>query len=418
MNAAQDVLKRVLLTLIYEHVFFGSLGLRLKLQESERTQTAATDGQHLLYNAKFVLSLTKPELIFLWAHEVMHCALNHHTRRGKRDPELWNQAADYVINLVLVDSKIGKMPADGLLDEQYRGMSTERVYEILRRQQEQQHQKPQAGQSAGQPQQGAAQQAPGAGQGQQPKPAQAGQQPGQGGSGPVDPVKQMWGAVLDAPDPIANETEWAVATQEAIMSARKRGHMPGGLAVAFKEATKPRVDWRDVLRQFVQTQAKNDYSWRLPNRRYVQQGLYLPALRSEEMGPIVLAFDTSGSTDFARKSFVYESDSIVCEVQPEEVIALQCDTRIVKVDRFARSEALEINRWYGNDGTEFHPVFDWVQREGIQPACLIYLTDGFGDFPKEQPTYPVLWALCGMRDPAWPKVTPPWGEVVEIDVNA
>ena len=71
-----------------------------------------------------------PELIGLLAHEVMHPAMQHHTRRGDRDPALWNDAADYAINPILTEAGF-TLPGDMLNDPEYRGMTAEQIYDAL-----------------------------------------------------------------------------------------------------------------------------------------------------------------------------------------------------------------------------------------------------------------------------------------------
>jgi hypothetical protein len=63
-------------------------------------------------------------------HEVMHPALQHHTRRNGRDPSRWNMACDYAINPILVDAGL-TLPEGVLLEDRFRGMSAERIYNQL-----------------------------------------------------------------------------------------------------------------------------------------------------------------------------------------------------------------------------------------------------------------------------------------------
>ena len=107
--------------LLLEKPFFGNLAGRLVAVEAPWCNTAATDGRYLYYNREFIKSLTKPQLLFLIAHEVYHCVFDHLGRRGKRDPKIWNMATDYVINYSLVQEKIGTMPEMGLYDANIHG---------------------------------------------------------------------------------------------------------------------------------------------------------------------------------------------------------------------------------------------------------------------------------------------------------
>ncbi|GIW55378.1 MAG: hypothetical protein KatS3mg082_1782 [Nitrospiraceae bacterium] len=88
------------------------------------------------------------------------------------------------------------------------------------------------------------------------------------------------------------------------------------------------MDWRALLRQFVQETAKEDYTWARPSPRYIPAGIYLPSLRSETIPPIVVAFDTSGSCWDIQGKFFAELRTILEECQPEAVWFVQCDAAI------------------------------------------------------------------------------------------
>ena len=117
-------------TLLLDHSFFGTLLFRLGARSRTSIETMATDGVSLFFNPKFVETLSAAELIGTLAHEVMHPALQHHTRRGEREPRRWNIACDFAINPMLVDAGL-TMPKDVLLEDRFRGMSAERIYNLL-----------------------------------------------------------------------------------------------------------------------------------------------------------------------------------------------------------------------------------------------------------------------------------------------
>ena len=116
--------------LLLDHPFFGSLLYRLKDRESLAVKTMATDGVSLLWNPEFVETLTAATLAGTLAHEVMHPALHHHLRRSGRDLKRWNVACDFAINPLLVDAGL-KLPEGILLENRFRGMSAEQIYNLL-----------------------------------------------------------------------------------------------------------------------------------------------------------------------------------------------------------------------------------------------------------------------------------------------
>ena len=106
-----DSLKRKMLI---KYPFFGSTITNVEYQELLDIDTAATDGNKIYYNPKFLGGLTIEEQIFILAHEVCHIAFNHISRRKDKDKNLWNIATDAVINQLL--KKDGLKMLDGLID--------------------------------------------------------------------------------------------------------------------------------------------------------------------------------------------------------------------------------------------------------------------------------------------------------------
>jgi Putative metallopeptidase domain len=125
--------------LLLDHPFFGTLLFRLRVRPRTSIETMATDGVSLFYTRKFVETLSAAQLMGVLAHEVMHPALQHHTRRNGRNPRHWNMACDYAINPMLVDAGL-TLPEGVLLEDRFRGMSAERIYNLL--EEEEQSQQP------------------------------------------------------------------------------------------------------------------------------------------------------------------------------------------------------------------------------------------------------------------------------------
>jgi predicted metal-dependent peptidase len=116
--------------LLLDHPFFGSPLFRLGGRTSNSIQTMATDGVSLFYNPAFVETPDAAELAGVLAHEVTHPALQHHMRRGDGDRKRWNMACDYAINPLLLDAGL-TLPKDVLFDHRFRGMSAERIYNLI-----------------------------------------------------------------------------------------------------------------------------------------------------------------------------------------------------------------------------------------------------------------------------------------------
>jgi predicted metal-dependent peptidase len=383
--------------LVLDHPFFGSLLFRLKGRESRSIKTMATDGVSLYYNPEFVETLNAAMLAGTLAHEVMHPALHHHVRRSGRDPRRWNEACDYAINPLLVDAGLS-LPEGVLLDNRFRGMSAEQIYNLLETESEQE---PGAGNEDGQGGTGA--------EGPSNEPSSQGDV-----NEPSSPETEGGiGQVLDAPPPddeiptIEEQArEWNVAVNQAMTVARQAGKVPAGLNRTLEGAAEATVDWRELLRRLWSETVPADYSWMRPNRRHLWTGLYLPGVIREGTGEIAIAVDCSGSVN-ARQLRLFEAEirSIIEGQRPERVHVLYFDAGVNKVDTYEAGQRIDLNP-VGGGGTEFGPCFEWLDERGIRPQSLVFLTDLYGSFPQSAPTYPVLWASTGSQKAPFGAVIP------------
>lgn len=404
-------------SLVLDHPFFGVLSLKLAIIEDNAVNTFRVDGRQLRVNPDYAMSLKPQELVGVVAHEVLHCANGHTWRRGDRERKCWNEACDYAINPIVMDA--GLVLPQGVLDgSPYRGMSAEEIYERLMQQQAQDAKKDRNDdqsndQSNDQSEEDAGDHDPAAsedGNSDSDDSGNGNQEAEAGGKPAPQAEGSCCGEVADCPSEQMPEiqADWSAAVLNAAKQAEAMGRLPAGMERRVEEIKNPPQDWRSILRRFVQQNARTDYGWQQPNPRYLYGGWYLPSLRSETMPPMVVAIDTSGSIDdLTLSQFAREVESIVDDMQPERVHVIYCDDEIHGVDVFERGEPIVMApKGYG--GTDFRPVFDYVENEGIQPACLLYLTDMMGDFPAKAPDYPVLWGdtfgLC----------PEPWGERVQI----
>jgi len=382
--------------LVLDHPFFGSLLFRLKDCECRSIKTIATDGLSLYYNPAFVETLNAATLAGTLAHEVMHPALHHHVRRSGREPKRWNMACDYAINPLLVDTGLS-LPGGVLLDNRFRGMRAEQIYNLLDSEDAQ-------GSSSGGEENESGGEGSNAGQ---PFDSEANEL-----SAPM--TEGGIGQVLDAPvsdkeTPTIEEQirEWDIAVNQATTIARQAGKIPNGLHRTLEGASEAAVDWRELLRRFWSETTPADYSWMRPNRRHLWTGLYLPGVVREGVCEIAIAVDCSGSVS-ARQLRLFEAElrSILEGQRPERVYVLYFDAVVQKVETYEAGQRIDLNP-VGGGGTEFGPCFEWLDDRGIRPQTLVFLTDLYGSFPPSAPVYPVLWASTGSQKA-------PFGEVISM----
>ncbi|MDR5728485.1 MAG: VWA-like domain-containing protein, partial [Terriglobia bacterium] len=335
-------------TLLLDHPFFGTLLFRLGGKASRSVATMATDGVSLFYNPEFVDTLNAAELAGVLAHEVMHPALQHHTRRGDRNPVRWNMACDYAINPMLLDAGL-TLPKDVLVDDRFRGMSAERIYNLI---EEDEKQPGSSGQPDGQP-------------GTESSGPENGPLQNDAGGEELSALSTPGGVgqVLDAPAPEEGDSpsvaeqarEWQIAVEQAETVARVAGKLPGGVVRAKQASQAAGVDWRELLRRAWSDTIPADYSWTRPNRRHVWAGLYLPGITSEGVGEIAIAVDCSGSVS-SRQLGLFEAEvrSILAGQRPRLVHVLYFDVAVQKVETYEAGQPVSLSP-VGGGGTDFRP---------------------------------------------------------------
>jgi len=371
-----------------------------KTKVVDNLPTACTNGRDESYGRKFVKDLRDQELNFVVAHENYHKMYRHLTTWRKLhdiDHRLANAACDYVINIQLKDldpnealvamprypngHKMGGKPM-GLVDERFRGMNAKQVFDILREEKGK-------GGSGGN-----------------------GNGSGSGISDPSDGDPEFddhdWDGAkemtAEEQKDLAREIDQAI--RQGIMAQQKiAGNGAGGLDRELQDLLEPKVDWREVLREFVKAtcRAKDTSSWRRPNRRFLGTGTYMPSMIGEKVGHLVIAIDTSGSIGQDELSdFLGEVKGIAEEVNPSQVDLIYWDSAVAGHEEYAENDVASIissTKPKGGGGTSPSCVSEYLKENKIEPECIIMLTDGYvGDDWGKDWTAQVLWCIVGGND--------------------
>lgn len=388
MSRAENKIRDARAGLVVGAPFYASLALHLKPKEDRSCATAYTDTVVFGYNPAFIDSLSVAQVKALLAHEVLHIALEHAFRQGGRDHFKWNVACDHAINWVLMHENYS-LPEGGLLDVRYRGKSAEEIYNLL----------PDGELPQPQP-------CPWLEKGEGQKLVNRQYVPGM--TGEVRPYRESPAEPGYVRSVAEIEGEWRVRTAQAVQIARTQGAMPGGLERMVLDNIKPRLPWANILARFVTEAGRNDYSWKRPSPRYLHFGLYLPALDAPSLGMVVVVVDTSGSVSEAELSrYAAEIRSILSTYPDTEIHVLYADTKVGRHEVLSACD-FELHP-SGGGGTSYIPAFEFVKERELDPACLVYFTDGCCHRFPEAPGYPVLWVIDGYAG-----FEPPFGEVARI----
>ena len=347
--------------------------------------TACTNGRDEKYGRKFVAMLKEPELNFVVLHENLHKAYRHLTTWKKLhdlDASRANKACDYVINYMLKEldpnEDVIAMPKFkdgahkgermGLYDPQYKGMNSKQVFDLL-------------------------------------EDEEGGGGSGGGGDGFDD---HDWDGAKEMTEEEKKvlEREIDQAIRQGVMAHQKIAGTGGGdLDRDLLELLEPKVDWREMLREFVKStcSAKDTSSWRKVNRRFLSTGTYMPSLIGEKVGHMVIAVDTSGSVGQEELSgFLTEVKGIAEEVKPSQVDLIYWDSRVAAHEEYSEGmvgDIINSTKPRGGGGTSPSCVSEYLKEKRIVPECVIMLTDGYvgSDWGRDW-TAPVLWAIVGGND--------------------
>ena len=340
-----------LLRLRQKTPFFGTLAMFARFVCCETMPTAATDGYDIYVNPQFLSSLPRQQQDGVVLHELLHAALLHPWRMRERQPELWNIAADIVVNGMILQQPGCELPPGGLRDERLEHLSVEEVYELL-------------------------------------------QLPGANRFELTD--RDLLATQINTP---ASQSEsslrahWQQALQQATAIASSNttgGKVSGWIDRELGAISDSQLDWRAHLWRYI-VQTPTDFQGF--DRRFVGRGVYLEGLQQDSVS-IYIAIDTSSSVRLPQlQLFIGEVRAILAVYPQIECQLFYVDEAIHATHSLTADSTLPIPE--GGGGTSFLPFFDRINEiwDGYTQTVCIYLTDGYGEFPAHAPVLPTLWVV-------------------------
>ena len=422
--------------LILDKPFLGALVLRLpmKAAKPDWCPTTFTDAKKFYYSEEYIEKISDDHVQFVMAREALHCGLSHFARRGHRIKHLWDMACEFAIYPILIAEGLTP-PMDVIVMQQYDDMTAEEIYPLLEENEnntdrdlsdnEKDDSSEDGKQDQGQNNQGKNNQT-GKGGGK-PDEENEDKDDSQGGSGKEEQQSSMGGDThTEQPDIDGSGAEQPEALSEAereslnilwqqrlagaAQSAMTAGKLGDNMMRLVDFMLQPKLPWRNLLAQYMTAIARDDYSYSRPSSRRGDPALF-PSLRSAQLN-VTVALDTSGSiSDKEINEFVSEIDAIKSTVRAK-VTLLACDAQLAEGgpwtfepwDEFS-TKSMKLK---GGGGTKFTPVFEWTNEQDTTPDLLIYFTDAEGEFPKQEPNYPVIWLVKG-------KAKIPFGQRIQLN---
>lgn len=384
---ALDKIKRAHVAIMRHHEFCQFSGILAcgEVIIDPNCPTAATNGWDVRYGPAFIAPLRDKQVRFLVLHENMHKAYKHlwlWKALYKENARLANMAADYFINTALIEADpkgdFIEFVEGGIPHEpKYIGWSVLQIFSDLKQQQQQKQKQGGSGSGSGD---------------------EDGDEQGGLDAHEWDDAEDGSGKGAERTQQERdNEIERALRHGEVVRKNLARGRGDGNSAGKFGDLLTPEVDWRNVLREFVQETCagRDDSTWRRPARRYIADNIYMPSCISERMEHLVIGMDTSGSCfgTSTMTRFVTELATIIEHVKPSKVTVIYWDSSVRAVQEFEDGQfALADLKPYGGGGTDGSVLFDYLRDKQISPAAIVQFTDGYvGDWGTSE--WPTLWAI-------------------------
>jgi predicted metal-dependent peptidase len=396
--------------LILDKPFLGNLVLRLPLKAAGSwCKTSATDAKSFYYSPSFIDKLNNQQTKFVLIHEALHCALTHFARRGNRDKHKWDLACDFAINPLLVKEGF-RPPLDVPIFSKYESMIAEEIYPMIDdsidTEPMDQHlydddPKNDADESDGGMKEDSLEGEKDNDKGKSPKNKPS---PGQANAE----------SLAEKPAPLTPDemqelsSKWQKNLASSAQLAQQAGKLDGEFAKLIDFFLQPQLSWQSLLAQYMSSLARDDFSYARPSRR--SGDAILPSLRSSQID-ITVAIDTSGSISQNEiDEFVSEINAIKSNMRAS-ITLIACDEKVNPnlIWRFEAWDELSFPASLGGGkGTNFNPVFDYLEQQDSPSSVLIYFTDAKGKFPEFEPNYPVMWLVKG-KEPI------PWGSRIQLN---
>ena len=397
--------------------------------------TAATDGTDIYVNPDWFQDHTIEQQMFILAHELFHGVMGHSLRRGKRRQDIWNAAADYEVNGLLVKHGY-TMPDSGLFDKKYENWHAERVYEYIKDDfpSEDPDGDGDGGSGTGEASSGSSS---GGGYGTETGTAVAGtpQQDDDSSNtphiegaeddersdtsangdkeNPTDPVDSgqndesegsgsdaepkgslrdkygQSGEVMDALNPDGSEMtesdrQTALIELGQDNAIAKLCEIASGNAqkvtqsVSIDRLSKPRNTWKQELRKWFNKKGTPcGTTWRKLKRRAIANKLYAPSRKHQGIEWAVFAYDMSLSMDMrALEALNVNMEEIrkSCSMKRITILPFNSDILTSQIRELKGNEKIPTD-WKSGGGTDFACIFDWVRRQRGTPDVVMIFTD-------------------------------------------
>ena len=371
-----DKISQAKAKLLVEYPYFGTLASRLELSINDDIESFKSSGVKLEYREDYLSELEIAEVEFILANGAMHAVLAHDMRKNNRSGWLWQMATDIAINDMLLQNGL-QMPYGAQYRKRFAGMYAEEIYaelkdDILREDENLEYEADNAEDVE-----------------------------------KKDEKNQQQQRQEQIQEEILQEQLLAEEAISLLESKMKMGEAPESIERFFDVSGFSKMDYRELLREAIDSHYRDDYVMMPPSKKLLYEGIYLPSITSQTFR-LVIGIDSSGSVDEALLSlFLSEVTFLMEQLQNYQIDIIVCDNKVHSHDVFYSGESLDVTL-KGGGGTDFRPLFTYVEQNIDDVKLLLYFTDLDGIFPKEPPSYSVKWIVPTEQEA-------PFGEVIVLD---
>jgi|GEM_PF-344575 len=427
--------------LIRGQPFYAHLLSVLNIQDDDRVQVAGYSiqgGKIILHINSFVFDqLTLDNRCRVMIHELLHIIARHSSRQRNRESNLWNVACDIAVNQMiegipikqkvkikktcpysargcLEETEVGGLTYDNiLLDDGTRialpaDRTAEEYYNLLKDKMPHKQQTTAYSLRGGKVG-GNNNREDDSGNGSKNKDENSGDSRPLGAN-----LHPTWTETQGYPEELAD-----TLVKKAVLDAinKVQGNVPSSLEVYLEQLVKTRTPWRRILKLFAARQVCHNkhVTFKKQNKRLIEEGM--PGFKYDKKLKLIVAVDTSGSIR-ERELSAFASELLKIKKSGAEITVIECDCQIQKTYKLDKKLNPEFR---GRGGTDFRPVWHYIDENKIKPDAVIYLTDGRGQAPGRS-KYPTLWALTPEGERPWMlsaggKRPVDWGGFITIEME-
>ena len=350
-----------------EQPYFATMAGLLAFEAEEGISTVSYEGDRLRYNPEYIDAMSTEETMTILAHASMQQALFHDDRGSQKQGRVWQMASAYTINDLLMHNGF-VLPPMAVYSTRFEQLYTEQIYAILLGE--------------------------------------------EGEQDPSDEARESEIATTEQSSlsKLLDDGTYALMVEQVLSKLSRQGDLPKGLERLLPQSQPPQLSWRELLYRYVNAHARSDYRLFPPNKKHLYRGVALPSVYGEEL-EIVVAIDTSASINETLLGLFLSELGEIMQLFPQYRIEwIECDAKIQHIQTLYPAEPL-ISTVRGGGGTDFRPVFEYIETVGMPWKFLIYFTDGQGIFPDHPPAIDTLWVMPEA-------VEVPFGERITIEAES